>query len=171
MSVSEDQKTRISYTDIIKEHDNKWQVERTTNTRVFSEFFRKWESKPKKVEWMPLSTFKPELKKQVETWIIFKREAISTHSLLPLSAFFKQKIQVKANPDDPDQFLNTFEGLIFIHDLALRTTQQIGMLDPKIKRLGSPKRIDLAEATKLSESGIRVYSESPIGQLEVRFNF
>ena len=98
MSVSEDGKTRISYTDIIKEHDNKWMVERTVNEKVFNEMFRKWEYKPKIIEWMPLSTFKPELKKQVETWIIFKREAISTHSLLPLSAFFKQKIQVKHFP-------------------------------------------------------------------------
>ena len=171
MSISEDGKTRISYTDIIKEHDNKWQVERTTNTRVFSEFFRKWESKPKKVEYLPLSTFKPELKKSVETWIIFKRTATDSHTLLPLQAFFKQKIQVKANSEISDEYLNVFEGRIFIHSLSLRTSQMVGMADRRVKRIGTPERISLDEATKLSKEGVRVYSESPTGQLAVRFNF
>ena len=171
MSVSEDQKTIVSFTDVIRDHEGKWMVERIVNEKVFSEMFRKWEYKPKKVEWLPLSVWKPELKKEVSTLIIFKREAISTHSLMPLSAFFKQKIRVTANRDDPNEYLNVFEGRIFIHDLALRTTQMVGMLDPKIKRLGTPERISLEEATKLSESGIRVYSESPTGQLAVRFNF
>jgi len=170
MSLSEDRKTRISYTDVILKHDGKWLVERTTDTRVFSELFRKWEKQPQKKEWLPLSTFKPELQKQVETWIVYKKEAVSTYSLEPMSAFFKQKIKVKVEKDS-DFYLNVFEGQIFLQDLEHRVCQAVGIVDRAIERIGKPERITLKEATALAESGIKVYSESPRGELSVRFNF
>ncbi len=154
---------------IIKDESGKWVIEKITVTKEFDPILREWQKKDEKTEYLPISKWEPPLSKQVEINIIFKRSATDTHTLLPLSAVFTQKIRAKANREDPNEYLNTFEGRIFLHDLNLRTTQPLPLSDRRVERVGKPKRITLEKAQEMVKTGnVRVYSESPTGSLDVR---
>ena len=110
---------------------------------------RKWQKKSEKTEYLPISEWQPPLSKEVEISIIFRRNATDTFTLRPLTALFTQKIRAKADKDNENEYLNTFEGLIFLHDLASHVTQLLSLRDRRIQRVGKPKRITLKEAQEL----------------------
>lgn len=154
---------------IIKDESGKWVIQKVILTKEFDPILRQWQKVGKETQYLPISKWEPPISKQVEIQIVFKRTAIDTHTLLPLFAFFTQKIRAKANREDPNEYLNVFEGRILLHDLELRTTQPLSMRDRRIERVGKPKRIPLEKAQELVKTGnVRVYSESPTGSLDVR---
>ena len=159
----------ISSTSKIIKKDGKWVIQKVILTKEFNTVLRKWQKKSEETVYLPISKWEPPLSKEVEFQIIFKRSAVDTYTLQPLSALFVQKIRAKANKDDENEFLNFFEGRVFLHDLSLRSTQPLGFRDSRVQRVGKPKRISMEQAKDLVKgNNVRVFSESPTGSLDVR---
>lgn len=115
---------RTSYTDTLIKKDNKWQIKRVTLVKNFNLVFRKWDKTSETPSVHPISENKPNpLLKKAQIQVILKREAISTYSLLPLSALFVQTIEAKANPENEDEYISVFSGAFFLHNLEQGITQ------------------------------------------------
>ena len=168
--MSENELIDTSSTSIIIRKDNKWVIKKVVLVKRFNEILRKWQKKSEATEYLPLNSWNPPLKKEVETQIIFRRSAVDTFTLKPLTALFTQKIRARALKDNEHEFLNVCEGQIFLHFLDTRITQPLGLRDRRIQRVGKPKRISLEVAQKLLKEGCRIYEESPTGELAIRFN-
>ncbi len=142
-----------------------WKVRKKTVTQKYNPLLRTWKKLKTETEILPISEWEPSLVKEIETQFLVKRIATDTHTLLPLQAFFVQKIKISAKKDNPHEFINEFEGGFFLHDLNSGTTQPLAMTDERIKRIGEPKRLSNNELRELIASGLQVYTQRPSGEL------
>ncbi len=159
----------FSTTSKVVKKNGKWVLEAVTVTKEYNPVFHKWEKKNTETKYLPLHEAEPSLLKEIEISILFKRNAIDTYSLKPLTAIFTQKIRAKALKDNPDEYLSVVDGKVFLHDLKHRVTQPLSMNDRRVQRLGKEKRITLKEAHELHAKGVSIFEESPTGNLSIRF--
>ncbi len=147
-----------------------WKVQKDTVTQKYNILLKTWKKIDVKTEILPISGWEPSLVKSIDTQLIFKRTATDTNTLLPLEAWFSQKIRIEAKKDNPHEFLNEFEGKIFLHDLNGMVTQVLSMMDERVKKIGEPRRLTDKELKELRKSGIQIYTQQPNGELIVNLN-
>lgn len=149
-------------------------VRRITTTSKFDLTSRKWRVLDRKTENIPLLEAKPELKKELKLKIIFKREATSTETLLPLQAFFIQELTFKVPQDAKNKhvFLVLVDGKIVKNDMKADYACILDESDPDfLVSKSEPQRISLTEAKKLQKKeNLQVFTEIK-GELHKHFLF
>jgi hypothetical protein len=162
--------TRVetSYDYKIVKKDNQYLVEKTTLQKTFDVLLHRWSpTKKVKTEYLPLSEAIPPTFKEVEIEFLFRRKATDTHTLLPLEAFFIQKVKAKIpNIDEyKDLYLTCVDGVVCLNDLANGVTQPLSIKDKMFERIEKPERISHEQARKMIENGAQLYEELPSGEL------
>jgi hypothetical protein len=135
-----------------------WRVEKKTITQKYNPIHKIWKKIDVKTEILPISAWEPSLTKTIETEIVFSRSATDSVTLLPLFAWFRQKVTIKADPNNQNEYLNQLEGRIFLIHLDVMVTQPLSMRDPRVKR-GKVERITEKKALKLIKEGTQVFEE------------
>lgn len=139
--------------------DNEWVIERKDYDMVFDSILRIWKKGKVTVTYEPLNCWIPPLYREIEIIIYFSRYAISPETYKELSAVFSQKIRIEADKNNPNQYFNTEENIVFEHDLRLGITQPLSVLDPRFQKIGKEKRLTPKEVQEIQKKGIRIFEE------------
>lgn len=146
--------------------DDKWQIERKDFDMIYDAVLRRWKKGKVTVSCEGLECWIPPLYREIEIVIYFSRYAISPETYKELSAVFAQKIRIEADKNDPNQYFNTVENIVFEHDLRLGVTQPLSVLDPRFKKIGKERKLKPSEVRSIQKKGVRIFEERG-GQLVI----
>ena len=144
-------KTKRSYQRKIVLKDGSYQVEETEIERNYDLIERKWISNKKEPTYKPLSDWKPPISKEITLNFLERREAISTHTLEPISGFFLRTITVKIPKlkSHENIYLGKIDEKPLIHDLSIGFTRQLTVRD--IFNPNSDLTINISKAKRISK--------------------
>jgi len=166
----DDGKKTIIHTELATKN-NQLVVKKATITKEFSMIKKKWVKTGYDEEFLSLAEGRPELKKEAQIKVILKKEAVNTHTLEPMQAFFLTKVTAKIPENEKDVFLSVSDNQLFLHTMntRLQTTQPLSIIDSKYCTIDKKqKRIEDAEALKLIESGVKAFTKLPSGEIRVQ---
>lgn len=150
--------TRIAY----DEANKAWKVRKIINHYVYSEVLRKWVKENVETEFLPLSTLKPEPKKQVVLQIIVAKQVVNEDGTMGIG-YFLREYKYKVTEEYPSEFLVVNNGTVFRNNFATQECSPLPVIEASklhgilVTQLGKDKRLTEAEAVMLKNNGVKIY--------------
>lgn len=150
--------TRIAYDDVNKS----WKVRKITNHYVYNEILKKWVKEDVETEFLPLSTLKPEPKKQVVLQIIVAKQVVNNDGTMGIG-YFLREFKYKVTEEYPSEFLVVNNGTVFRNNFATQECSPLPVIEASklhgilVTQLGKDKRLTEAEAVMLKNEGVKIY--------------
>lgn len=139
-------------------HEGEYKVKHTVYDTFFDPILRQWGGKQNEtVSYLPLDTWKPKISRELTVTLYLRRFAYDSYSLKPISAVFEQKMQIKANPEIPDQYFTIVDGVVCENRLEYGITFPLSFRDSRFKPIGSEKRLSSKEVQEIIKKRVPIF--------------